>query len=140
MVYNRSLLGGALSELRSPWKSSSHGLADGSPHPDFHSRFPLKGTAPRGISGPNQAQGPLSHHHSSKGSPTLISGHVSSSSNASHSLDKAPQHHPPPTLAESSHLNAAQLSCLAHIPPRPRDWARGGSREGLWLCTKTGGN
>lgn len=81
---------------------------------------------------PARHEAPLFHHRSAKGNPTQTSGHVSSSSNSDRSPEEA-------GLPESSHLSAAQLSCLAHSHAGPWDPAQGGGGEGPWRCTQTGG-
>lgn len=86
------------------------------PHPDFHSQFPLKGIIPRAISGPNQAQGPplsppfFQREPHSDLWPCLLLLNFQPIPGESSPTP------PTPTLAESSHLSAAQLSCLLTAP------------------------
>ncbi|KAB0389166.1 hypothetical protein E2I00_003577, partial [Balaenoptera physalus] len=95
------------------------------PRPDFHPRaHPHEASVD-----PARHEAPLFHHHSTKGSPTQTSGHVSSPSNSDHSPEKA-------GLPESSHLSAAQLKS----PPTGRlsqgDVAADQPMRGPWQASK----
>lgn len=84
----------------------------------------------------NQAQGPPLSPPFFHRSPTLTSGLSPPPQMLAILLRKLPNFLPPPTLAELPPMSAAQLSCLAHIPPTASGLGTRGSR-GLWLCTET---